>query len=109
MITEKEKELLGVFQKTIFHEIEKLLKIDGHCKSYEGAIQISFLSYFKNKDEENKQKFALTLDCYLIGPSRHYEWVGRTLEEAIEKGLKEVKEWIKESKQEEKEEILKSE
>lgn len=36
------------------------------------------------------------LHCYVIGPSRHYEWRGRTMDEALDKAEADINTWIEE-------------
>lgn len=80
---------LDEFQQIVFDGIEKALRMEGHHKSYEGAIRVCLPSYFGGS-------YFVDLDCYVLGPSRHYEWPGKTLSEAVDKAMSEVKTWIKE-------------
>ena len=67
-------------------------------KFYEGEWEITF--HYPGWDEDSTGTFQpdfckIKLHCYLIGPSRHYEWKG-TLEEAMTRCKKEVTQWCKE-------------
>lgn len=80
---------LDEFQDVVFYGIEKALQLEGSHKSYEGAIRVCLPSYFGGD-------YFVELDCYVLGPSRHYEWAGETLLEAIDKAMSDVKKWVKE-------------
>jgi hypothetical protein len=74
----------------LFVAIGHELSIDSHCKTYEGSMSIVWPCYFEDG-------FVIKLDCYVVGPSRHYDWSGETFEEALDKAEKDIREWIKES------------
>lgn len=65
------------------------------CKSYDGVIELTYCypSYF---DTEPKYEVPIyecvyiILHCYVIGPTRHYEFGGKTLNDAVDK----FEEWI---------------
>ena len=83
----------------LFSAIEKQFEEseDGHCKSYEGAMAIHFPNYFEDRGEGRmgSDSWGVTLDLYVIGPSRHYGWWAPTLSEAIDKATAEISEWIR--------------
>lgn len=81
---------LEKLRKRLFDAIELSLKEDGHCKSYEGAFSIVMPNYFNNNG------WSIALDCYVIGPGRHYSWSGKDLEEAYNKAEKDIISWINE-------------
>ena len=81
---------LMTLRAELFAAIKKQLARDGHCKSYEGAFAIRLPNYF----EQDEAAWQITLDCYVIGPSRHYEWNGQTLAEAITRAEAGVRSWI---------------
>ena len=67
-------------------------------KMYEGEWEITFR--YPGWDEDSTGTLQpdwckIKLHCYLIGPSRHYEWTG-TLEGAMARCMKEVMRWCKE-------------
>lgn len=74
--------------------IDKSLKEDGHCKSYEGAMRIGarFPDFFDHKEE--LPQWIIELDCYVVGPSRHYKWWDSSLSGVISKAEKEIRQWI---------------
>lgn len=90
-----EWERFEALRQRLYGHIAACLEEDGHCKSYEGAWSVSqnFPSYF---DREEPKRWQLHLDCYVIGPTRHYDWFGETFEEAIAKAEKDIDEWIAE-------------
>jgi hypothetical protein len=89
-MTDKEKFI--ALRQYVFDKIKKALEEDGHHKMYEGAFTVSthWPNYFEN---ESSMYVELTLDCYLLGPTRHYSWTGKTLREAIDKADKEIRGW----------------
>lgn len=96
------QELLERFLKLrqfTFNAIERALKRDGHHKSYEGSFLIAFPNYFqRNNDSEwvDSYRWGIELDCYVLGPNRHYNWYGKTFKEALEKAEKDLFEWVAE-------------
>lgn len=82
-------------RQRIFADIKKELEEDGHCKSYEGALTISqeFPCYF---DQDKDPYYVIELHCYVIGPSRHYKFNGKTLNECIDKLENSWNEWTRE-------------
>jgi len=97
------QELLGKFLKLrqfTFNAIERALKIDGHHKSYEGSFAIirNFPNYFEDENDAYwvDHRWKIELDCYVLGPSRHYEWYGKTFTEALERAEKDLHKWIAE-------------
>lgn len=89
MITIEDLDKLKEFQEIVFDGVEKSLRIEGGHKSYEGAIAVHLPPYFGGYH-------FIELDCYVLGPRRHYEWTGKNLSEAIDKAMIDVKKWIKE-------------
>jgi hypothetical protein len=47
-------------------------------------------------EQDELEPWQVTLDCYKIGPNRHYYWNGATLADAITKAETAVREWIQE-------------
>jgi len=90
MIPQTELDRFYALRQFVFDNIKRELEIDSHCKSYEGAMAIQFPDYF---DGRMCEPWAITLDCYVFGPSRHYRWEGDTFLEALEKAEKEIKSW----------------
>lgn len=82
------KPLSEIREKLMFY-IGKALEEDGHCKHYEGSFSIGLPNYFD-------PNWTLGLDCYVIGPSRHYSWSGGTLAECVSSARKDIDEWCAE-------------
>lgn len=80
----------------LFSGIEKSLKKDGHHKSYEGAVTLSikYPNYFEDDASGNGYQYVLTIDCYVLGPRRHYTWEGTNLDKVIDEAIYCVKQWI---------------
>lgn len=87
---------LMALREKLFGAIKRALAVDGHCKSYEGAFSVCkrLPSYF---NDPVPNPYYIELHCYVIGPSCHYAWEGRTLLEAVEKAEIDVSKWIRES------------
>jgi len=78
-------------RRFVFGKIESALVIDGNCKSYEGRFSIVFPNYLDEPDDG--EKWGVTLDCYVFGPSRHYQWWGKSLRDALDKANREIRGW----------------
>jgi len=89
MIPQTELDRFYALRQFVFDNIKQALAEDSHCKSYEGAMAVHFPDYFDSLFDG----WAITLDCYVFGPSRHYRWEGDTFLEALEKAEKEIKSW----------------
>ena len=63
-------------------------------KSYDGTMKFSIdLPPFY--EEDFKPLYHINLQCYLIGPSRSYDWFGVTAEECLEKAESDIDYYIK--------------
>lgn len=71
----------------LFEAIERALKQDSHCKGYEGQLAIHWPNYFDDG-------YTITLDCCVVGPSRHYAWSGKSFSEALDKADEDIRSWI---------------
>ena len=86
-------------RKLVNSGIEHYLKEDCGHKSYEGAWDITFgyPNYFEDDTGEAPPCYCkIELHCYVIGPSRHYEWTGKTSIEALRKAQADVRKWVHE-------------
>jgi hypothetical protein len=85
-------------RSSLFEAIDLALKVDGHHKSYEGALTvgINLPNVFDDRDGA-LPTVTIALSCYVIGPSRGETWSGFTFEEALSKAEKELGAWIAES------------
>lgn len=92
-MTQADIDQLMNLRAELFAAIRDALEEDGHCKTYEGAFAIHLPNYF---EQEVAETWCVTLDCYKIGPSYHYEWRARTLGDAIAKAARDVRAWIAE-------------
>lgn len=86
-------EKIDELRRLVFEEIKRCLADDCHCKSYEGQVTVVYPNYFDEPDD-----FAIRLDCYLIGPARHYVWSGTSIDDCADKAIADVKKWIEEWK-----------
>lgn len=85
-------------RKQVIDVINKMVEEGCDHKSFEGAFEV--MAYFPDAfddeaDEVGPTNYAIELHCYLLGPGRHYQWSGRTLDEAVSKCEKDVSEWVK--------------
>ena len=56
------------------------------CKSYEGTIRVEleYPNYFESPDDLPKPDGAsIHLDCYVLGPNRHYDFDGVSMSDAL--------------------------
>ena len=84
-------------RKDVMQAIRQELLIDNHCKSYEGTFEWTacYPNYFDDDTgESGPTYYVLTLHCYVLGPARHYEWAGKTMDEALDKAEAEIYSWI---------------
>lgn len=97
---EKSYKRFLALRRKVMTGIKKALEIDPGCKSYEGCMEllIEYPNYFElNESEEDTPNwYEICLHCYVLGPARHYEWRGRTLDEALDAAEKEISMWIAE-------------
>lgn len=83
----------------LFSKIREAFEKEGAIgKSTEGAFEVvhCFPDYY---EEEYKTPYSgecwiIRLYCYVVGPSRHYEWSGRNLLDAVKKAEKEIYGWF---------------
>ena len=92
---ERYMERFETLREKLFEFIEYSLKVDGHCKGYEGrfAIEYLFPDYFHREDDPT---FNIKLDCYLIGPTRHYSWEGALFGDTLRRAEQAIYKWIDE-------------
>ncbi len=85
-------------RRWVMKKLEKVDMRDG-CKSYEGTFELlfSYPNYFDEEDAghviDNPDFAVITLYCYVLGPSRRYDWKGETISEAVDKARKEIESW----------------
>lgn len=88
----------GALRADLFDEIRLRLALDGHCKSYEGTFSFVFPNYFDDREtERTREAWGIRLDCYVVGPSRHYDWWGVDFGHALQRCETDVRKWIAES------------
>jgi len=92
--------LLHDFRELVYAGVQQALAKDGHCKHYEGTVEYTVVcpSYFERDAHCVHQ---LELDCYVLGPSRHYKWAGARVEELFARATADVQTWIAENAEEE--------
>lgn len=74
------------------------------CKSYEGAItvELGYPHYFDSPENIPAYDYiCIHLDCYVLGPCRHYDFKGCTFSDAIARFEK----WLDDRETEMKEEV----
>ena len=73
------------------------IDLDCGCKSYEGTFEwtVCYPNYFEDETGDcGACAFVLTLHCYVLGPGRRYDWMGKTMNEALDKAEKDIYRWI---------------
>ena len=85
-MTEKDYKRFLKLRLRLFKMIKSALEEDPCHKSYEGAIEIigEFPNYFE-VGEAIPMSFEIRVHCYVVGPSRHYSFVGATAKQALDK------------------------
>ena len=75
---------LQAYRTKLFAAIQRRLEEDGHCMHYEGSVTVKRYcpNYF---EREQPDVWEICLDCYVLGPTRHYAYEGATLAEALAK------------------------
>ena len=96
--------LVHRLRELLFEGIGLELEIDDHHKSYEGAVDIvhSYPSYF---ERDEAPVWIVKVHCYVLGPSRHYEWQDKDLSKALGRAILEVEGWVEESRERYREEV----
>lgn len=97
-MTSAEIERFMRLRSDLFDALKVAFEEDGHGKTYEGAFGIRLPNYFEESGIEQihaeEKPWQITLDCYKIGPNRHYHWDGATFLEALDACEKDVRRWI---------------
>lgn len=83
---------LSAYRDRLFAAIKRELEQDGHCKSYEGAIEV-YAPGHVNLGEP----WSVKVHCYVLGPNRHYAYTGKTLSDCVDLMNSDLDEWISES------------
>ena len=85
-------------RKEVMAAIRRQLEDDAGCKSYEGTFEwlTGYPCYFADETGTAQPDFyKLTLHCYVLGPSRHYEWMGATPDEVLDQAERDIHQWIR--------------
>lgn len=97
-MNKKDQERFSVLRKKVADYIRWYLEDDCGHKSYEGTWEAlaSYPSYFEDETGTAEPDFyRLTLHCYVLGPSRHYDWDGSTFGEALDECERDIDQWIR--------------
>ena len=95
-------ENLESFIAFVHDGVNRVMALDGGGgKSYEGTVSISFPSVFEMQNAT--RQITLNLDCYVLGPARHYSWQASSLQECIDQATSDVDMWVREEFEEEEE------
>jgi hypothetical protein len=73
-------------------QIHRIVDRDGHCKSYEGMIELQLPCAFGGK------AYA-TLHCYVLCPGRHYDWEAESVHELVAMMERDIGAWIREDEE----------
>ena len=96
-MTAREKRFYDLRERLI-KEINRIKAEGEPGKMYEGYFEIRYqfpdASDCWNEIINKPCGITIHLDCYLVGPNRHYDWHGKTFEEALDKCEKDITEWI---------------
>ena len=92
----KESARFAALRKKLFGMIKAELEIDPYCKSYEGCLEVicEYPNYFEDEEATiGPVYYCIKLHCYVLGPSRHYDFTGKTMSEALDKLEKALNKW----------------
>jgi len=83
------------YRKKLFKAIEKALREEGHHKSGEGQMTVSFdyQNYFES-EIDTPPRVTLRVFCYVLGPHRLYDYSGSSLDECLDKAEVDLDSWI---------------
>lgn len=93
----KSYERFKALRKKTMSAIHNDLNEDPFCKSYEGSFEIAacYPNYFEDETgDQGPDAYCIRLHCYVLGPNRHYEWFGQTLDEALDSAEEDLNQWI---------------
>lgn len=97
-MTKQEMSRFAAMRKKVANYITEYLKEDCGHKSYEGTweLLVSFPNYFEDETATAVPDFyQITLHCYIIGPFRHYDWHGKSWDEALTACERDIDKWIR--------------
>jgi hypothetical protein len=103
MISPDEYARFEQLRADLFDAIAEVLSEGGGGKSYEGTFRIQFPGYGESRaasDLTNPTPWGIFLDCYLIGPNRHYEWWGETFAAVLLTAETDIRAWMHEEREE---------
>ena len=65
-------------------------------KPYDGEWEVTccYAGAYEGR-VEFREEWKIELHCYLLGPGRHYFWLGRTFEAALKQCKADVEEWCR--------------
>lgn len=98
-MTVQEQKRFAELRKKVAKAIQHYLQEDCGHKSYEGTWEtlISYPSYFDDETATaGPDSYQLKLHCYILGPSRHYGWIGKNWREALDKCEEHIDAWVRE-------------
>lgn len=95
----KSQEKFNKIRKLVADYIAEYLKDDCGHKSYEGIWEflVGYPSYFDDETATAGPEFyQITLHCYVLGPGRHHNWKGNSLQEVLKDCKCDIERWIEE-------------
>ncbi len=98
ILNKQEYTLFMSIRQMVASYIREYLKNDRGHKSYEGTweVFVSYPSYFEDETATSvPDYYKITLNCYVLGPCRNYDWIGKTWMEVLGKCKKDIEQWIK--------------
>jgi len=82
---------LNHFRSRVFGLIGRALDVDGYHKFHEGRVSVTLPDYFEVLN--NTGRYTVTLDCYVLGPTRRYEWSAHTIPDALRRAHRDLDRW----------------
>jgi len=89
----------AALRKQVNYAIEYQRKHGEPGKIYDGAWELFFMYPPQDEDPDaiaHPEQCIIRLHSYLVGPSRHYSWIGKSCEEALARCKKVVDKWCRE-------------
>jgi hypothetical protein len=85
-------EVFNKYRQRLLKAATEALALSGHGKHYEGRVEtIRRLGGIHDPDQV---EWGILVHCYVLGPQRHYTFIGRTLDECVASADAALTEWI---------------
>lgn len=90
---------LAAFRTLVEREVLAELARDGGGKHYEGRVTYRVVLPPVCEGPNAAESHLLELDCYILGPGRHYYWHAATEAEVFDQAEADFREWVREAQE----------